>query len=81
MVVGLENLGVDKISAWGVRDDEDKLDLVLAPNEGELDLIEDWLKVNNKKVSLHRENSQLKYKENKKLTLFPDGTLSNTWCK
>jgi len=81
MIEDLENLGFDKISACSIRNEMDILDITLAPQEKELDEMRKWIEVNNKKnVVLHREKDQLLYKKNEKLTLFPDGTLSNTWC-
>jgi len=81
LVLELEKLGFDKISAWSIKDENDKLDKVLAPESSELTLIEKWVFDEEKNyITIHREQDQLLYKENKKLTLFPDGTLSNTWC-
>ncbi|MGV8086762.1 MAG: radical SAM protein [Candidatus Woesearchaeota archaeon] len=78
----LKNIGVDSISAWPIRDINDKIDLELSPLETELDKIESWIDNSNLKnnVKLLRENSKIAYTSGQKLTLFPDGTLSNTWC-
>lgn len=79
----LNKIGFDKIAAWPIRDEQDKLDLKLAPEEIELDEMEKLISFDESlfgKVSIYREKDHLKYKENKKLTLFPNGVLSNTWC-
>ncbi len=79
----LENIGVDCISSWPMRDEHDKVDQKLAPLEEELDKIENWINNNpdqKSKVKLLREKSRTAYQTGQKLTLFPDGTLSNTWC-
>jgi MoaA/NifB/PqqE/SkfB family radical SAM enzyme len=89
----LNKLGVDSISAWPIRDKNDKLDLKESPLEEELNKIDVWLtethnnnnnnQITNAKqynVKLLRENSKIAYTSGQKLTLFPDGTLSNTWC-
>lgn len=78
----LKKLGVDFISAWPVRGMDDKLDLDLSPLEKELDKMENWIEENQdfNKIRLLRENTRILYQTKKKLTLFPDGTLSNTWC-
>jgi len=79
----LDNLGVDLISAWGIRDEYDKLDINLSPDRSEMNKMEKWVLENKKlksKLRLLREKDRNSYKSNKKLTLFPDGTLSNKWC-
>jgi len=79
----LMDMGVDYISAWPIRDLDDKLDLELSPLETELDKIEDWIEKNyglTDRIRLLREKSKVAYQRGQKLTLFPDGTLSNSWC-
>jgi len=87
----LNTVGVNSISAWPIRDKNDKLDLKESPLEEELNKIDAWLTntkdtinhITNAKqynVKLLRENSKIAYTSGQKLTLFPDGTLSNTWC-
>lgn len=79
----LNKIGADFISAWPIRGIDDKLDLDLSPLEKELDKMEDWVKRNQDhkcQVRLLREKSRILYQTSQKLTLFPDGTLSNTWC-
>jgi len=78
----LERKGVDCISAWPIRDKEDKVDIKLSPLEEELDRMERWVEDQNPKhkIRLLREKSKVAYQTGQKLTLFPDGTLSNTWC-
>jgi MoaA/NifB/PqqE/SkfB family radical SAM enzyme len=79
----LEKIGIDSISAWPIRNIYDRLDPELSPIESELDNIEEWVEGNQDlrcKVRLLREKSKISYQTGQKLTLFPDGTLSNTWC-
>lgn len=82
IVEELKRKGVDYISAWSIRNKEDKVDIKLSPHEEELDRMERWIKDKNlnQKIRLLREKNKLAYKTGQKLTLFPDGTLSNTWC-
>lgn len=78
----LDKIGADFISAWSIRGMDDKLDLSLSPFEIELDKMENWVERNKDskcKVRLLREKSRILYQTCQKLTLFPDGTLSNTW--
>ncbi|MFH1589755.1 MAG: radical SAM protein [archaeon] len=76
----LMNIGVNKISAWPIRNKEDKIDYKLSPTETELDKIQEWINKTNHDVRLLREYNQEVYKKGLKLTLFPNGVLSNTWC-
>lgn len=78
----LNEKGADYISAWPVRDKNDWVDLELSPLEEELDKIEDWVEKQNSngKIRLLRETNKITYQTGKKLTLFPNGKLSNTWC-
>jgi pullulanase/glycogen debranching enzyme len=79
----LEKIGVDYISAWPVRSQDDKPDKKSSPLEEELDKIENWVEHNKDskfRITLLREKSKIAYQIGQKLTLFPDGTLSNTWC-
>lgn len=78
----LKKKRVDFISAWPVRNLEDIVDINLSPLEKELDKMESWIEDHNRgyKIKLLREKSKIAYQLGQKLTLFPDGTLSNTWC-
>jgi len=79
----LKMLGVDYISAWPIRDQEDKVNKKLSPLEEELDKIEKWIEENQSekcRIRLLREKSRIAYQTSQKLTLFPNGVLSNTWC-
>ena len=82
MVEELRVKGVDSISAWPIRDMEDNVDKVLAPKQEELDEMSEWVKSNDLEsvVRLLRENSKTAYHTGRKLTLFPDGNLSSSWC-
>lgn len=84
MASQLVYLGVDDISAWPLRDLNDKMDLFSSPQESELDKIGKWIQENhypNHIIRLLREEAKIKYSLGKKLTLFPDGTLSSNWCR
>ncbi len=78
----LKGMGVDFISAWPIRNMDDKIDLELSPLEKELDKIERWVEEQSPegRIRLLREKSRRAYQTGEKLTLFPDGTLSNSWC-
>lgn len=79
----LLNVGADFISAWPIRDSSDRVDKKLSPLEEELDKMEAWIidkNLSEKGIILLREKSKISYELGEKLTLFPDGTLSNTWC-
>lgn len=72
---------VDRISAWPIRDMGDKVDAMLSPDEKELDKMNEWIGTHpNYRVRLLREDSKVAYTTGQKLTLFPNGVLSNTWC-
>lgn len=79
----LLGLGVDYISAWPVRTLDDRVDEQLAPPDSGLDLMEEWIRSEQGlegRIRLLREESKAEYASGRKLTLFPDGTLSSTWC-
>jgi len=79
----LEAIGFDSISAWPVRGMDDKVDSLQAPSEEELDEMEKWInedKNSKIKIKLLREKDRARYEKGEKLTLFPNGVLSNTWC-
>lgn len=80
MVEDLKQKGVDMISAWPIRNEDDKVDSTLSPLEEELDKMEAWVERQDLKIRLLREKNRVLYDTEQKLTLFPDGTLSNTWC-
>ncbi|MEK6809760.1 MAG: hypothetical protein AABY40_03730, partial [Nanoarchaeota archaeon] len=78
----LKKLGVDCVSAWPIRGLDDKVDQKSSPLEEELDRMEQWIKNHDPgyKIRLLREKSDIADQIGQKLTLFPDGTLSNSWC-
>ncbi len=62
---------------------QDKIDIKRSPNKIEINKINDWIKTEKleKKVKLLiGQKSRKTYEQGEKLTLFPNGTLSNTWC-
>ena len=78
----LIRMGADYISAWPIRGIDDKPSLELGPDNDELRKMQLWIDENNygKKIRLLTEETRELYRTGKKLTLFPDGTLSSTWC-
>lgn len=83
IVEHLRKIGADSVSAWPVRNMDDEPDLHLSLLESELDDLENWSEKNQDskfKIRIHREKNRILYQTGQKLTLFPDGTLSNTWC-
>jgi MoaA/NifB/PqqE/SkfB family radical SAM enzyme len=82
-ILALRKKGVDSVSAWPIRTLDDKVNVELAPIKSELDKMNIWVKENSNSnflIRLLMEENQELYKKGKKLTLFPDGTLSSTWC-
>lgn len=80
-VEDLIKYNIDGISAWQLRNVNDEIDSANAISEKELDRISNWV-VQQKNAVLYKEEEHLQsYSKNQKLTLFPDGTLSNKWCK
>ena len=83
MIKKLEVLKVDYISAWPIRNENDEVDAEMAPSKEELSKIRKWIEDNpyyGFEVKLLGDETHALYAENKKLTLFPDNTLSNSWC-
>ncbi len=81
LVKGLKCIGVDYISAWPIRDVDDRVDSNLSPLEEELNKMGKWVENNSDdNIRLLGKEYRVIYDIKKKLTLFPDGTLSNTWC-
>jgi MoaA/NifB/PqqE/SkfB family radical SAM enzyme len=78
----LGRVGVDSCAAWCLRDANDQVDTRYAPPSSELDRMEAWAAYASWKfpIKVYREERR-GYQEGDKLTLFPDGTLSNNWCK
>ena len=83
MVGSLIDKGVDKISAWSIRDENDEMNPELSPLEEEMDRMESFVSNGElkSKVRLLREKDRVVYDNAQKLTLFPNGDLSNSWCK
>ncbi|MEK6853202.1 MAG: radical SAM protein [Nanoarchaeota archaeon] len=79
IVAGLKGYGVDNIAAWPVRDEQDGYDLINAPSRSEIQEMREWAK-NDLTIQVQTEEHHGWYKNKQKLGLFPDGTLSNTWC-
>jgi hypothetical protein len=68
--------GIDKISAWPVRKLDDTLDYERMPDD--IEQMKQWADQNG--VRLLLEDSKKSYEAEDKLTLFPNGILSNRWC-
>jgi MoaA/NifB/PqqE/SkfB family radical SAM enzyme len=75
----LREVGADKIAAWCIRNNEDKVDAELSPERVELEKMEQYSS-GKEYLRILTEKHRDIYTEGRKLTLFPDGTLSNTWC-
>ena len=83
-VVDLRSCCADSISAWPLRSlDGDTIHPTEGPSKIELEKMRQWTKTVDLGIPIlvHRDSSNDYYNENKKLTLFSDGTLSNSWCK
>ncbi len=79
IVIGLQEYCVDNIAAWPVRDKKDEYDVHNAPLISEIQRMREWAK-HDGTIQVQTEEHHELYKNRKKLGLFPDGTLSNTWC-
>ena len=78
----LLKLGVDTISAWPIRDIvKDKVDIINSPVTSEMERMTYWI-VNNPQypVKLLWERIEPAYKKNNKLSMLPNGTISDSWC-
>lgn len=80
IVTGLKKYGIDNIAAWPVRDEKDEYDIINAPSIYEIENMREWAK-NDKTIAVQTEEHHKLYKNKKKLGLFPDGKLSNDWCR
>jgi MoaA/NifB/PqqE/SkfB family radical SAM enzyme len=82
MAEDLKRWGFDSMSAWPIRGDDDKINIRLAPSQVELEKIERWVVDQGERfgIRLLTEKNRDAYEKGEKLTLFPDGTLSNSWC-
>lgn len=74
----------DSIAAWPIRNEQDEIDETLSPPKAEMDIMRKW--ATNDCVFpfcpvRFPSESREDYKSGDKLTLFPDGTLSSSWCK
>jgi len=83
LVSQLKDIGFDNVSAWPVRNEDDKVDELLAPSKEEMEKICRFAVENSTNSFVIRvlgeEHHEL-YKTGQKLTLFPNGKLLNTWC-
>jgi molybdenum cofactor biosynthesis enzyme MoaA len=75
-------LGADSIAVWPLRDADDKIDSQTLPSLEELRKMAEWVEA-HPCYRVRFLASEFLHKEfyNRKLTLFPDGTLTNTWCR
>jgi MoaA/NifB/PqqE/SkfB family radical SAM enzyme len=76
----LREIGVNSISTWPLRDKNDFIDYNLSPKEEELIKISDYVEKNNQNLKMIFEKYPTHYHSNKKLSLFPDGSLASSWC-
>ncbi|MBU1975157.1 MAG: radical SAM protein [Nanoarchaeota archaeon] len=79
IVNSLKGYGVDNIAGWPVRDEKDEYDILNAPSMSEIQEMREWAK-NDRTIQVQTEEHHELYKNKKKLGLFPDGSLSNSWC-
>lgn len=83
-VAALAEMGFDAISAWPIRDpDKDQVDRSKSPDEIELEKMFAWTACSRLRIPVRvlLEKERNVYQNRHKLTLLPDGTLSNSWCK
>ncbi len=82
-VQALRQIGFDHISAWPIRNENDIMDTELAPPAEELEKMKAWAEQHETpehRLRVLGNAERVVYDACEKLTLFPDGTLSNTWC-
>jgi molybdenum cofactor biosynthesis enzyme MoaA len=82
-VNNLREIGFNAISAWPIRNEDDQLDEKSCPDVEGLDKIADWIEKNQSdkcKLRILTEKHRELYVTGQKLTLFPSGKLSNSWC-
>lgn len=83
LVASLKEIGFDSVSAWPIRGADDKLDPLLSPEGEEMRKMSDWAAKNTSDAFVIRvlgEEHHKLYEVGQKLTLFPNGKLSNSWC-
>jgi MoaA/NifB/PqqE/SkfB family radical SAM enzyme len=83
MVTELQSIGFDAVTAWPIRGDDDRIDRSLAPPEVELMRMSSWTQRHTRPhapVRLLLDSDRMAYESGQKLTLFPNGTVSNKWC-
>ncbi|VVB79599.1 Coenzyme PQQ synthesis protein E [uncultured archaeon] len=77
----LQKIGADNISAWPLRDETDGIDLARSPDKSELVRIHDFVERDTSgRLRMIFEEKPTHYHSEKKLTLFPDGSLASSWC-
>jgi len=79
----LKRIGADRIAAWPLRGADDRIDPIASPPKSELDAIGSWIQHHQDNlcsITLLGESTHAAYGAGEKLTLFPDGVLSSTWC-
>ncbi len=82
-IAQLRIIGADSVTSWSIRDYDDQFDEKHSPPIEVLDKIESWITENQDpdfKVRIYRESNKSVYEKREKLTLFPNGVLSNSWC-
>jgi hypothetical protein len=77
----LGRIGFDSCAAWCLRNEADEVDARTAPSNEELDKMEEWQRMPVGSSPSQSTEKRSVVMEGDKLTLFPDGTLSNHWCK
>jgi len=82
-VTQLKQRGFDAVAAWPLRNNDDVVDPVLAPPPAVLDAMYRWVQTQDPaaRIKLLCEHDHAAYAAGEKVTLFPDGKLSNTWCR
>ena len=80
MVQYLEDTGADMVAAWPVRDEQDQINPFMAPPPEEIKRMKAWVDSGKSRIYVRMPTSRKGYEKGQKLTLFPDGTLSSSWC-
>jgi molybdenum cofactor biosynthesis enzyme MoaA len=83
LICGLGQLGADSAAAWPIRNKRDDIDYASAPPKNELTKMLTWAKEyrTGRPFDITIQTGEnLTHATKTKLTLFPDGQLTDKWC-
>ena len=81
MVQYLEDTGADMVAAWPERwGEKDTVNPCTCPLSEQMKMIEDWAASGASRLYVRVPTDHSAYEHKEKMTLFPNGQLSNSWC-